>query len=160
MKYGEKNEKLVLRIYLDNCCYNRPYDDQSQMRISLESQAKLYIQAMIEKGNIDLVSSYILDYEVSRNPYEVRQKTIRGYIDDNAVVYVDNSYEKEAEEIANNIKATGVKSMDALHTACAIIAKCDYLITTDDRLLKYESKEIRIVDPTEFVRENGGKNND
>lgn len=31
-----------MRIYLDNCSYNRPYDDQSQLRISLESQAKLY----------------------------------------------------------------------------------------------------------------------
>ena len=33
-----------MRIYLDNCCYNRPYDDQSQMRVFLESQAKLHIQ--------------------------------------------------------------------------------------------------------------------
>ena len=34
----------ILRIYLDNCCYNRPYDDQSQIRISLEAQAKIFIQ--------------------------------------------------------------------------------------------------------------------
>ena len=33
-----------MRVYLDNCSYNRPYDDQSQMRIHLETQAKLYIQ--------------------------------------------------------------------------------------------------------------------
>lgn len=31
-----------MRVYLDNCCYNRPYDDQTQLRISLESQAKLH----------------------------------------------------------------------------------------------------------------------
>jgi len=38
-----------MRVYLDNCCYNRPYDDQTQMRINLETQAKLYIQQLIRE---------------------------------------------------------------------------------------------------------------
>ena len=25
-----------MRIYLDNCCFNRPFDDQSQIKIKLE----------------------------------------------------------------------------------------------------------------------------
>ena len=45
-----------MRIYLDMCCYNRPYDDQAQTRIALESQAKLHIQSMIKEGRYDLVS--------------------------------------------------------------------------------------------------------
>lgn len=45
-----------------------------------------------------------------------------------------------------------MKTADAYHTACAILAGCDYMITTDDRLLKYESEEIEVVDPTEFIR--------
>lgn len=44
-----------MRIYLDNCCYNRPFDDQSQIRIALESQAKLYIQRLIVEKKIELV---------------------------------------------------------------------------------------------------------
>jgi hypothetical protein len=32
-----------MRIYLDNCAYNRPFDDQSQIRISLEAQASAAI---------------------------------------------------------------------------------------------------------------------
>lgn len=56
-----------MRIYLDNCCYNRPYDDQSQMRIHLETQAKLYIQDMIIRNRIELATSYILDFENSNN---------------------------------------------------------------------------------------------
>lgn len=46
-----------MRIYLDNCCYNRPFDDQSQIKIHLEAQAKLYIQAKIREGTYDLVWS-------------------------------------------------------------------------------------------------------
>lgn len=32
-----------IAIYLDNCCFNRPYDDQTQLRVSLETQAKMYV---------------------------------------------------------------------------------------------------------------------
>jgi len=27
-----------MNIYLDNCCFNRPFDDQSNQRIHLESE--------------------------------------------------------------------------------------------------------------------------
>ena len=47
---------------------------------------------------------------------------------------------------------SGIKLKDASHTACAIMAKCDYLITTDKRLLKYRDERIKIVNPIEFVK--------
>ena len=56
------------------------------------------------------------------------------------------------KKIAEEIKATGVKNADAFHVACAILGKCDYFITTDDRLLKYQSEKIQIVTPGEFIR--------
>jgi len=65
-----------LKIYLDNCCFNRPFDDQSQLRIKLESEAKLKIQDDIRAGRIDLVWSYILDLENANNPYDERRKQI------------------------------------------------------------------------------------
>ena len=65
-----------MKIYLDNCCYNRPFDDQSQIKIHLEAQAKLYIQAKIREGAYDLVWSYILDYENGKNPYEEKRLAI------------------------------------------------------------------------------------
>ena len=55
---------------------------------------------------------------------------------------------------------TGVKSADALHTACAILSHCDYMLTTDDRLLKYKSGKIRVVNPTEFIMILGGIEDD
>ena len=55
-----------MKIYLDNCCFNRPYDDQTQIRISLETQAKLYIQDLVKRKQIDLVTSYVLWFETVR----------------------------------------------------------------------------------------------
>ena len=54
---------MMMRIYLDNCCFNRPYDDQSHIRVSLETQAKLYIQDKIKNQELELVSSYMLRFE-------------------------------------------------------------------------------------------------
>lgn len=148
-----------MRVYLDNCCYNRPYDDQTQLRISLEAQAKLHIQDMIKSNQLELASSYTLAYENSRNPYEIKRRTIELFLEDNAVVYVDESYADEVGKLAVEVMATGVKSADAHHAASAIIAKCDYLLTTDDRLLKYKSERIKIVDPIEFIKQIGGLEN-
>ena len=37
-------------LYLDMCCFNRPYDDQTQTRIRLETQAKLELQTHVKAG--------------------------------------------------------------------------------------------------------------
>jgi len=47
-------------IYLDNCCYGRPYDDQNQMRIHLEAMAKMEIQGMVVRGELELAASGFL----------------------------------------------------------------------------------------------------
>ncbi len=62
-----------MKLYLDNCCFNRPFDDQSQIRIRLETEAKLKIQEEIRSGRFQLVWSYILDYENNKNPYKERR---------------------------------------------------------------------------------------
>jgi len=137
-----------MKLYLDNCCFNRPYDDQSQLKVALETQAKLYIQHAIANNVHSLVWSYILSFENSRNPYEERKKAISEWEN----LAVDNvSESEELLAIAENIAKTGVKESDSLHIACGIIAHCDYFITTDRRILKYLTDKIKIVSPIEFV---------
>lgn len=141
-----------MRVYLDNCSYNRPYDDQSQIRIHLETQAKLHIQEMIRKEQIELVTSYILDFENSNNRSIQKKQTIEKFMREYATLYVSNKNEKDIARIANVIMKTGIKEKDAYHVACAVIAECNYFVTTDDRLLKYQSEQIELVTPGEFIR--------
>ena len=126
-----------MRIYLDNCSYNRPYDDQSQTRIYLETQAKLHIQDMIRQKQIELVTSYVLDFENSNNRSIQKKMAIEKFMKDYATLYVSNKHGDMLAEIADSIMETGVKEKDAYHVACALMAECDYFVTTDDRLLKY-----------------------
>ena len=55
-----------IKVYLDNSAYNRPFDDQNDILIRLESEAKLFIQEQIKDKRIDLVWSSVNDEEYLR----------------------------------------------------------------------------------------------
>jgi hypothetical protein len=68
-----------MKIYLDNCCYNRPFDDQTQARIAVETQAKLIIQSLVKMQKLDLIWSFALIYENELNPHINKKNTIRNF---------------------------------------------------------------------------------
>lgn len=140
---------------MDNCCYNRPYDDQTQLRIALETQANLHIQNLIRDKKIELVSSYVLLYENSKNPYEMRRKVIRSFLKENVTIYIGVNRSNEVKAIADEIISTGIRTADAYHVACAILGETDYFLTTDDRLLKYKTDRLILLNPMEFIRKLG-----
>lgn len=76
---------------------------------------------------------------------------IEKFMKEYAAVYVSNKNEKDIANIAETIMETGIKEKDAYHVACAIKAECNYFVTTDDRLLKFQSEKIKLVTPGEFI---------
>ena len=140
-----------LKIYLDNCCYGRPFDNQRDTMIFVETQAKLEIQSLVKYKAIDLVYSSISIQEIIDIPFEEIRNFVLEFINNNARYYVCKDNNELAISLTKEIMQTGVKLKDASHTACAIVAKCDYLITTDKRLLKYKTNRIKIVNPINFL---------
>jgi predicted nucleic acid-binding protein len=140
-----------MRIYLDNCCFNRPFDSQAQARVRLETEAKLRIQERVAAGEIELAWSYILDYENAANPFEERRTAVGSWRVRSVVDIVETV---ELLERAKLLSRLGIQSKDALHVASAVEAGCEYFVTTDDALLKKLSSytEVLVVDPTAFVR--------
>jgi hypothetical protein len=141
-----------MSIYLDICCFNRPFDDQSQLRIRLESEAKLQIQEDIRSGSIKLIWSYILDYENSKNPFRERREQIGKWREYSKTDIEEN---EEVLKIANMVTQKGIKKIDSLHIACAIKARADYFLTTDEGVLKKAAfiQDLQITDPIGFVKE-------
>lgn len=147
-----------MRIYLDCCAYNRPYDDLSQkVMVQLEAQAKLHIQQSIRDGKFTLVTSEMLLAEVNDCPFEVRRKGIMDFIEENSSVHVGAGNNAKVDHMARNIMETGVKYKDACHVASALLGDCEYLITTDKRLLKYKSDKMELVNPIQFLDEMEGQ---
>ncbi|MDR3244602.1 MAG: hypothetical protein LBT79_07615 [Elusimicrobiota bacterium] len=141
-----------MRIYFDNCCYNRPYDDQTQIRIALETQAKLYIQKLIVERKVDLVFSYISWFENDMHPHDIKRESIADFFQ-NAVLFFDETHANIVEQHAKEIMNIGIKQKDALHIACAVNAHCDYFITTDDEIIKkYQAKDIIVINPINFIK--------
>ena len=143
-----------MRIYLDNCVYNRPYDDFSgDLIVSLEAQAKLYIQEQIRDGQYELVTSEILMTEIDNCPFDIRRKGIMDFLKENSSIHVGPNNNRRLDKMAREIMAAGVKYKDAYHVASALIGECRYFISTDKRLLKYKTERISMVDPIRFITE-------
>jgi hypothetical protein len=70
-----------MKIYLDLCVYNRPFDYQGQERVALETGAFIYLIEQIEKGRYILVNSEALVYENNRNPDDTRRERISTYFE-------------------------------------------------------------------------------
>lgn len=143
-----------MRLYLDNCCFNRPFDDQSTLTIRLETEAKLHIQAAIRAKQYALGWSYILDYENAANPLDERRSEIQKWES------LADSFVVETPAILatmEEIVSTGIKALDALHIACAQALECEYFLTVDKNVLKKARviANIRVVNPIDFVIEQG-----
>lgn len=139
-------------IYLDNCSFNRPFDNQKQIRIRIETEAKLYIQENIVSGIFHLAWSYILEYENNANPYPERKQIIKTW---KKYAVADTVETKDVIALAKMLQKKGIKPKDALHVACATELKCVYFITTALNLIKKlrTFEPLRVVNPVDFINQ-------
>ena len=138
-----------MRIYLDNCCFNRPFDDQSSLIVYLETEAKLYIQELIRQRELELCWSFVLDYENSVHPFEEVCNRIFAW---KLLAFSDCSLIDEIADKASTLMMLGLCHMDASHIACAIYLDADYFLTTDKKILNKRIPEISVMNPIDFVR--------
>jgi hypothetical protein len=141
-------------IYLDVCCFNRPFDDQKQIRIKIETEAKLFIQGKIKSGDLNLAWSYMIDYENSVNPFMERKDTISEWKEQ---AVMDTIETIAIIELAKKLNAFAIKAKDALHVSCAVFLGCEFFITTDLFLIKKLAnfEEIKVMSPVDFLNKFG-----
>jgi predicted nucleic acid-binding protein len=138
-----------IRVYLDNCVYNRPFDDQRNILTRLETEAKLIIQQMIKDNEITLIWSDVIGYENNDNPFDERREKIGEWEMHAAgkVMMSDAVIEKAREYMI-----VGLRQKDAAHIACAVFGKSDYFITVDRKIINKPVKDITVIDPIDFLR--------
>lgn len=141
----------MTKIYLDTSAYNRPFDDQTQPKIFLESQAVVIILQMVETKTVELISSSVLEYENSRNPYPIKQEAMSRYLQ---IAGLRQEVNEEIRHRAEQLEQNGLKAVDALHIACAEAVGSDYFITCDKRLINRCSElALKVMNPVNFVLE-------
>lgn len=141
-------------IYLDNCCYNRPFDDQTQERIHLESEVILTVLKMEQMKQAVIVGSVILELEINRMQDENKKQKV---FDLYRIVHTHIPYtEKIKKRSADIMSMSNIRTFDSLHIASAEAAKADVFLTTDDKLEKNAEKlklKTRVINPLKFALE-------
>lgn len=128
------------RIYLDVCCLNRPFDDQSIDRIHLESEAIMLILKRFEAVEWTWISSAVIDYEVDQTPDFERKRRVNTLLSSaHQVVLLTEEIIRRGDEI----KQLGFGSYDALHIASAEAGEADVVLTTDDKLIRLAMRHLR-----------------
>ena len=144
-----------MRVYLDVCCLHRPFDDQSQARIRLETEAVKLVFDLFAKQSLQWISSDAVEEETFRNPNPGTRARI-GLLLQQAHERLE--LDDRALDTARSFTAQGIKAMDALHLALAVVGGGDVLLTTDDMFLKAARRlqprlEMRIENPANWIVE-------
>lgn len=131
--------------------FNRPFDNQDNIRVRLETESKLHIQELIKSGGLDLVWSYILAYENSQNPFFERRFAIEKWKNLSQVLIGEN---QEIKNYAKKLMEQNIKLKDSLHIACAVNAQAEYFLSTDNKLLNkmQSNNDIVALNPIDFIR--------
>ena len=146
---------MSVLIYLDVCCLNRPFDDQTQERVRLESEAVLLILGRCQRGEWQLVGSEAITLEINQTRDSERKSQLRAFADLATLqVTVDESIEVRAGVFVQQ----GLGTFDALHLACAEVSQSTALLTTDDRLVRWAGRhldmlQVKVANPVRWLLE-------
>jgi predicted nucleic acid-binding protein len=142
-------------IYLDVCCLNRPFNDQTQDRIRLEATAVLTVLERVGYGQLLLIGSTVIQAEIDRNRDQELKARLQK-LAETATEFIPVG--EEQVQRANDLQGLGFHFFDALHIACAEAAGADILLTTDGRLLRLALRvraklTVRVANPADWLME-------
>lgn len=144
----------MLKLYLDNCCYNRPFDDLEQEKINLEANAIENIFRKHINKEVEIYKSMAIDFEISKIKSDNKRRQVEDLYDAMELIEID--YSEEIKQIAIELRQYNIKDMDSLHLAFAESNDIDYFITTDRLLINVSKRanlKIKVINPIEFIME-------
>lgn len=142
-------------IYLDVCCLNRPFDDQTQARVRLESEAVLLILGRCQHGEWQLVGSEAITLEINQTSDAERKSQLQALA---ALATLQVTVDESIAMRAGIFIQQGLRTFDALHLACAEASRVTAFLTADDRLVRWarrqsEMLQVKVVNPTIWLLE-------
>lgn len=145
-----------MRLYFDVCCLSRPFDDQRQQRIRLETEAVLALLDLCAQGLHEWVAGEAIEEEVSRDPDLERRAKVLGLVRfAGHRVLIDENIKRRAQAFL----VGNLRDADAMHLAMAESLGCDVLLTTDDRFVRRAShlrppSVVKVENPIKWFLEN------
>lgn len=146
---------MSVLVYLDVCCLNRPFDDQTQERVRLESEAVLLILGRCQRGEWQLVGSEAIALEINQTRDSERKSQLRAVAD---LATLQVTVDESIEDRAGVFVQQGLGTFDALYLACAEASQSTALLTTDDRLVRWAGRysdmlQVKVANPVRWLLE-------
>lgn len=144
----------MLKIYLDNCCYSRPFDDLTQEKNNLEAQAIKVIIKKYYNKEIKIYTSDALVFEMSNIKDIIKRKKVLEVY--NKLNLTNIEFSDKIIKRAYEIRKYNIKDMDSLHIAYAESSNIDYFITTDKLLINTSNRvelKTKVINPINFIME-------
>ena len=157
--------KPVREVYLDTNIYCRPLDDQKESHINAETQALLKIVNSTEKGELVIISSDYVKFEIEQIKYPLKRKNIRGFEKILSKTNIPSSKPliNLAKEINTKCK---INSLDALHLAAAFVGKASFFLSCDNEILDHgnciehlvadKGYKLKVRNPIIYIKESEG----
>lgn len=146
---------MVRRVYFDTSALNRPFDDQAQIRIRLEAEAVEHLLRAVGEARLDWISSDIVLFEVKKCPDTERREMLELLC---RAATGQVAFSEDVGRRARELRAQGLRDLDALHLAAAERGGADVLLTTDDRFIQaaralQPASRVRVENPVLFELE-------
>ncbi|MDR2923677.1 MAG: hypothetical protein LBU85_10105 [Treponema sp.] len=150
-----RRHSKTMKFYLDSCCYNRPYDDQTQEKIHMEGEAILAIISKCKQTDDEIIGSPALDLEIEQiNDIEKKDKVKYFY---DQTITTKTKYStfilKRVQELSEK---TGMRTLDRFHLSFAENSDVDILLTTDAKFERAVSKlnlRLKVINPLKYLME-------
>jgi predicted nucleic acid-binding protein len=154
---GDGGGDRIVNVYLDVSCLNRPFDDQSQLRIRLEAEAITLILEQCDRDEWTQVSSEIAQIEIDAMPNDERRRRVQALLPKKPALL---KLSQDMRERAATLQKLGIKAADALHVAAAEKLGADALLSCDDRLCRLARRQrrqlkVQVVNPLDWLKEIG-----
>ena len=157
--------RLVERVYLDTNVYCRPFDDQIDRRIRMDSEAFVEIADAALRGKIVIVSSDYVKFEIEKIVDPLKRKDVRGF--ERTLASVNVASDKQIISLARKFSVEcGLNPLDALHVSAACLGKSDWFLTCDDEILQNgrcieetaakERYKLKVRNPINYLEEKHG----
>lgn len=141
-------------IYLDTNVYSRPFDDQTQPKIQAEANTFLDIVPQLEAGDLTLLCSDMLVFEVENILSTEKRTKVEDY--ELCAQHVGSS--EAVLELGKQIQSNcQIRPRDALHVASAILGGARYLLSCDKTVTqmkqarRYRREYFSVMNPIRFV---------
>lgn len=142
--------------------YCRPLDDRSERRVRLESQAFMEIADVALRGDIIIVSSDYVKFEIEQIFDPLKRKDVKGF--ERTLSLANVTSNEQVVGLARMFSGEcGLNSLDALHVSAACLGDADFLLTCDDEILRREvcveklaaekGYRLKVRSPVNYVKE-------